>query len=208
MPGVRCSTCSERDNMVEEEIAEFLRQSVKPIKDGLYGTYYRASATLKDGTYLPCVMFGHPQKLVDLAVKRFAETVKDERSYKEVVTSFVARKAGVPIWDVAKVELSPYAWPLEVLSQIHGETVMSWTAFTAKMRDGKVFGFGTSFRFEFFDLPAGYTYDDIAEIHSGMVVDEKGVEKEFTLETFSAKVYREKPFFYCYTEHLPAEANT
>lgn len=193
--------------MTEEEIAGFLRKSVRPIKDELYGAYFRASAYLKDGTYLPCVMFGHPQKLVDLAVRRFAETARDVRRYREIVTSFVARKATVPVWDVAKVEPSPYAWPEEILSRIHGETVMGWTAFTARMRDGKVFGFGTSYRFEFFDLPEGYSYDDIAEINSGMVVDDKGLEKEFTLDDFSAKVYREKPFFYCYTEHLPAEPN-
>jgi hypothetical protein len=193
--------------MTEEEIAGFLKRSVKPIRDASHGTCYRAAAHLKDGTYLPCVMFGHPKGLVDLAVRRFAETINDERLHREVVASFVARNASVPIWDVAKVGLSPYAWPEEILNQIHGETVMSWTAFTARMKDGKLFGFGTSYRFEFFDLPEGYSYNDIAEIHSGMVADGKGVEKEFTLDDFSAKVYRERPFFYCHTEHLPSQAN-
>ena len=109
MPGVRCSTGRERGNMTEEEIAGFLKRSVKPIKDELYGAYYRASAYLKDGTYLPCATFGRPRKLVDLAVRRFAEIVKDERRYREVVSSFVARKASVPIreWRKWSCHLTP-----------------------------------------------------------------------------------------------------
>lgn len=39
------------------------------------------------------------------------------------------------------------------LKQIHGETVMSWTAFVVEMTDGRRFSYGSSFRFEFFDLP-------------------------------------------------------
>ncbi|HEU0143554.1 MAG TPA: hypothetical protein VFQ47_02100 [Nitrososphaera sp.] len=194
--------------MTEEEITRFLSTNVKPI-EGHAGIYYRGAAYLIDGTYLPCVMFGHPQKLVDLAIRRFAETIKDNQNYRGIVTNFVTNRASVQIWNVARVELSPYAWPMDILRQIHGETAMSWTAFTAKMKDGKIFGFGTTYNFEFFDLPEGYTYEDIIEIHSGMVVDETGVEKEYQSAHSSKKVYyREKPFFYCYTEHLPAEANT
>ncbi len=131
----------------EEKIAKFLVENVKPLKDSVYGDYYRASAHLRDGTYLPCVMFGNPTRLIDLAIRRFAAT--------------------------------------------------------AKMRDGKVFAFGTPFNFEFFDLPAGYTYEDIIEIHSGMIVDENGVEKEFSHD-WSRECYRGRPFFHCYTECLPA----
>ncbi len=78
----------------------------------------------------------------------------------------------------------------------------SCAKFTAKMRDGKVFGFGTSFNFEFFDLPEGYSYNDIVEIHSGMVVDANGAERDFTHD-WTVHYYREKPFFYCYTDLLP-----
>ena len=80
---------------------------------------------------------------------------------------------------------------------------MGWTSFTAKMKDGKVFAFGTPFNFEFFDLPEGYTHKDIVEIHSGMMVDENGMEREFSLD-WSRQCYRDRPFFYCYTECLPA----
>ena len=186
----------------EEKIAKFLLENVKPLKDSVFGDYYRASAYLRDGTYLPCVMFANPTKLIYLAIRRFAETAKNEYEHRLVAGSLVASKSAVPIYNVANVELSPYAWPEEILRQIHGGTTMGWTSFTAKMKDGKIFAFGTPFNFEFFDLPEGYTYEDIVEIHSGMIVDESGVEKEFSHD-WSRKCYRDKPFFHCYTECLP-----
>lgn len=187
----------------EEQIAKFLVENVKPLKDITFIDYYRAAAYLRDGTYLPCVMFGNQTRLIDLAIRRFAATAKNAYEHRLVVESFVARRSAVPIYNVSSVELSPYAWPEEILRQIQGETTMGWTSFTAKMRDGKVFAFGTPFNFEFFDLPEGYTYEDIIEIHSGMIVDENGVEKEFSHD-WSRKCYRDRPFFYCYTEWLPA----
>jgi hypothetical protein len=100
------------------------------------------------------------------------------------------------------VDVSPYAWPLELLKQIHGETTMGWTSFTAKMTDGNIFAFGTGFNFEFFDLPKGYAHTDIAEIHSGMIVDADGTERPFTHE-WDGMCYRDKPFFNCYSWCLP-----
>jgi hypothetical protein len=41
---------------------------------------------------------------------------------------------------------------------------MAWTGFIANMKDGKQFAFGTSFLFDFFDMPKGYSPNDIAEI--------------------------------------------
>jgi hypothetical protein len=186
----------------EVQIVKFLKENVAPWKDNHYGSFYRAAAYLTDGTYLPCVMFGNPSKITKLASRRFAETADDEFQHKLVVESFVANKSTVPMYYVSRVELSPYAWSEEILRQIYGETTMGWTAFTAKMRDGKVFGFGTSFNFEFFDLPESYSYNDIVEIHSGMIVDVDDVERDFTHD-WTVHYYREKPFFYCYTDLLP-----
>src|SRR5882762_2190041 len=106
-------------------------------------------------------MFGNPTKLIDLAIRRFVETAKDKYQHRLVAGSFVARKATVPIYNVSRVEPSRYAWPEKILRQIHGETTMGWTPFTAKMKDGKLYAFGTPFNFEFFDLPEGYSVEDI-----------------------------------------------
>jgi hypothetical protein len=188
----------------EAKIAKFLIANVEPWDESSFGRYYRAAAYLRDETYLPCVLFGNPTKIIDLAIRRFPETANDEYQHRLVAGSFVARRATVPIYDVMRIELSPFAWPESTLRQIHGETTMGWTSFTAKMKDGKIFAFGTTFNFQFFDLPKGYTYDDIAEIHSGMVVNENGVEEPFS-QDWSRQCFRDKPFFYCYTDCLPAK---
>ncbi|MBK9527300.1 MAG: hypothetical protein IPO41_03040 [Acidobacteria bacterium] len=186
----------------ESEIVNFLKENVTPMKTVSYGTFYRASAYLTDGTYLPCVMFGNPNEIISLASRRFAETAKNAYEHRGVVESFVAKNSTVPIYNISKVELSPYAWPEETLREIRGETTMGWTAFTAKMRDGKVFGFGTRFNFEFFDLPQGYSYEDIVKINSGKIVDPTGVERDFTYYG-DVHYYRDRPFFYSYSDLLP-----
>jgi hypothetical protein len=72
---------------------------------------------------------------------------------------------------------------LTILKQIHGETVMSWTAFVVEMKDGTMYSFGTTFCFEFFDLPQGYSYTDIRRVHSGMIYSLEQGLREFSLET-------------------------
>jgi len=190
-------------NVSETTIANFLRENIPPLRDGVFGDLYRASAYLRDDTYLPCVIFSNPEKLINLAIRRFAETAKNEYEHRLVVESLVTRRSSVPIYDISRVEESPYSWPEEILRQIHGETTMGWTSFTARMKDGKIFAFGTPFNFEFFDLPNGYGHQDIVEIHSGMIVDENGEEREFSHD-WSRECFRDRPFLHCYTWCLPS----
>lgn len=37
------------------------------------------------------------------------------------------------------------AYSCHALKTIRGETTMAWTGFAGRMKDGKIFGFGTSF---------------------------------------------------------------
>jgi hypothetical protein len=99
-----------------------------------------------------------------------------------VVESFVAGASRLNDYEIGTVEPSPYAWPLAVLKQIHGETVMSWTAFVVEMADGKLFSYGTPFAFEFFDLPEGYSHTDITKIHSGMLYSQEKGLQPFTVD--------------------------
>lgn len=112
-------------------------------------------------------------------------------------------------YDIKKIEVSPFAFRENILSQIQGETTMSWTGFCAKMNDGKIFGFGTRFLFDFFQMPEGYTSSDISEIISHSYISLSGEVKNHKVPfakwptDYDIKaVHREKPFFECYIEGL------
>jgi hypothetical protein len=106
--------------------------------------------------------------------------------------------------------VSPFAWPLELLKNIHGETTMGWTAFVAEMKDGTMYSYGTSYNFEFFDLPQGYSQSDIIKIHSGMIYSkDRGMEKFAMNLLKETQVLKDKPFFACYLNEIRRpDANT
>jgi hypothetical protein len=192
--------------MKSDEVWQFLRKNVEPVKDPIRGNRYRAAAHLIDGTYLPCVVFESTQARVELALRRFSEFAKNDAKYRKVVESFVAGGSHVADYYLSDVEVSPFAWPIELLTNIHGETIMSWTAFVAEMKDGTMYSYGTPFNFEFFDLPHGYSHTDISTIHSGMQYSQtKGLEK-FSLNVMEEiSVLREKPFITCYLKALSTD---
>ncbi len=80
---------------------------------------------------------------------------------------------------------------------------MGWTAFVAEMNDGSMHSFGTSFSFEFFDLPEGYSYGDVKRIISDAIFSETDGLIPCSLAAMkNVRVYREKPFFTCYLDQL------
>lgn len=80
---------------------------------------------------------------------------------------------------------------------------MGWTAFVVEMKDGTMHSYGTSYSFQFFDLPKGYSYSNIAQIHSGMVYSQTGSLVPFSINALhEIQTYREKPYFTCYLPQL------
>lgn len=191
-----------------EDIIKFIKETIEPIQDNNYGAGYRASAYLKDGTFLPSVIFRNPSPTVNLAVKRFNNPQSSfGSSYNEIVKHFVTSGNCVNHSDIAKIELSKHAFPISILNQIKGESKMGWTGFVAKMRDGNQFGFGTDFHFDFFDMPEGYEPGDIVEIINHSYIAKNGELKSYHspdfYEIFSYDmVFHSKPFFECFVEHL------
>lgn len=199
------------------EIINFLKRKVEPLDDSFYGPSYRAAARLIDGTFLPCVIFRNPKALVNLAIQRFEEeqTGKSifrklsKHGYHDIVKTFVASGNRINEYDVFEVEKSKFAFPLSIQQQIKGETTMGWTGFAAKMKDGKIFGFGTTFHSEFFQIPDGYSGDDIAEIIDHSYVLKSGLLRSHYEgyqtrpdDYANAVVYREKVFFECFINDL------
>ncbi len=201
----------------EEEIIKFLKNNIEALEDNAYGLGYRASATLKDGTFLPCVIFRNPDTLINLAIRRFKEEQSGKSifakssglDYREIVKTFVARGNCLNHYDIAIVDKSRFAFPLAIQKQIKGETSMSWTAFVAKFKDGRQLSFGTSWNWEFFDLPDNYEADDALEIinHSyllktGEVFGHRSSLDRVTRRDEMEKIYSDRPFFECYLDNL------
>lgn len=204
--------------LIETEIIHFLKQNVEPIPDSNFGLGFRASVTLTDGTFLPCVIFRNSEKTLDLAIRRFKEEQSNKSifsnkskgfGYREIVKNFVTKGNCINIYDIANVTKSRFEMPLEVYKKVEGETAMSWTVFVAEFEDGRKLSFGTRWNWQFFDLPEGFNFSGIKNIISGCYLSkeneivphkslfdfQKDIEK---LQTIN----REKPFFECYIDNL------
>jgi hypothetical protein len=171
--------------------------------------------TLKDGLYLPCVVFRNSSKTIDLAIRRFKEEQSKESvfgdssglGYREIVKSFVTKGNCINHFDISKIDVSDFAFPKKILQRIDGETMMGWTGFVAKMKDGKQFAFGTTYLFEFFNMPKGYLPNDIAKIISHSFLDKDVNLKSYHVpedyEQFDrSSVFRERPYFECFLDNL------
>ncbi len=195
-------------------IAEFLKSGEEPFPNSDYGDGYRCSANLNDGTFLPCVMIRKSKNYVDLACRRFEEEKKGQgvfrnkkSAYRDIVKSFVTGGNLVNDYDIKSVEKSRFAIPLSLLKKIEGETAMGWAGFVLEMNDGKLFSFGTSFHVEFFDLPDGYSFEDVKAVHnhpcvgkSGKLLSMKRGNSELNNNYAPDRVYRERPYFVCYID--------
>lgn len=199
-----------------EDIIKFLKENIEPLADDAYGPGYRASVYLLDGTYLPCVLFRNASTIVDKALRRFKEEQElkiifsrsTKSKYREIVKTFVASGNRVNYYDIAKVEKSPFAFPLSVQNQIKGETAMSWTAFVAKFKDGRLLNFGTTWNWEFFDIPNNYSIDEATEIinnsyvtKNGDVIMHRSIGRTIEWNEL-AEIHKDKQFFVCYVDHL------
>ena len=191
-------------------IAEFMKAAPEPFPDINYGPGVRCSAHLVDGTFLPCVILRLSEPTTRLALRRFKElsptplrTPKNP-SYEDVVKTFVAHGNRVNAYDIAKVEESRFAIPLSLLRQIHGETTMAWTGFVLEMKDKSCFSFGTPFLTQFFNLPANYTFQDVAQVHNHSYVSTTGAIASLREGSSTQpqdydvrQVFRERPYFVC-----------
>ncbi len=158
-------------------------------------------------------MLRQGKPITELALRRFEEEKRSKgifqrgssEGYRQIVGHFVSSGNRVNNYDIARVEPSRFAIPLSLLREIEGETTMSWTGFVLQMNDGKLFAMGTTFLAEFFDLPEGYAFSDVAVVHNHAYVSQEG-ELRALNQGMSAqpedydytRVFRERPYFVCH----------
>jgi len=187
---------------------------VEPLPDSIYGPRYRCAVKLKDGTNIPCAVIQSKAKLVELAKRRLKEEMSGKGRiggadpYGQVLSVFVAGGNRVNDYDIASASISKYAPPLALLSQIHGETTMGWTGWVFEMKDGKLFAYGSSFLTEFFDLPDGYSFEDVFKVHNHSFLSKDGtlhsLEQGMRLPSDynPEHIFRERIFFTCYINDI------
>lgn len=186
-----------------------ITNTVEPIQDQIYGPRYRCALTLKDGTFLPCAVIQSRDRLVELAKRRIKEEMQGRGAiggddpYGQIVSTFVAGGNRVNDYDVDSASPSRFAIPLGLLRQIRGETTMGWTGWVFRMKDQRLFAYGTTFLTEFFQLPEGYGFADVVEVlnHSGLSEDGSllKLREGGALPTRYPRdrVLRERAFFSC-----------
>jgi hypothetical protein len=145
------------------------------IPDTLGRRVFRCSATLFDGTQLPCVVLREATAHLDLGLRYLRASVVAGR---EVDPSAVEQLAGlmrayalgssrVALEQVVSLRTCPFAIPWEILRDLPGELGWSPVTFTATMDDGARFGFHTAFSMAFFDMPTGYGGDRVRAVTLG-----------------------------------------
>jgi hypothetical protein len=176
--------------MTQESLAAAAREVGALYGNEETGPSFRVAARLRDGFYLPCVLVERADRRLQLAERRLKETRgwRSSISYRDTLRAFVIGGSRVDWYDIAALEPSPYAIPVERLREVEGETSMGWTQFGAVMNDGAAFQFGTSFHDAFFEMPEGYAGVDVSRITP--------VDRD------ASTVWRSKPFFTCYVEGL------
>ena len=158
---------------------------------------------------MPCVVFRN-SKAVErannelLKYEQISRIEHFKRSSGGQYKRFTPRRNYINNHDIVNVEKSKYAFPVSIVKQIKNETCMGWTAFAAKMKDGRYFGFGTASGTEFFQMPENYCVEDIDTIINNSYVLKKGELRSYAqLDDYNDSVcYRECPFFECYIDDL------
>lgn len=205
--------------MIDSSLLKFFEAN-SGLDDPIYGPQCRCAVTLTDGLYLPCVVLRKTAPTVDLALRRFDEEKqgkgifgRSKKPYEQIVGHFVTSGSAIDSHHVQSVSQSPYAIPDDILKRIRGETMMSWTGWVFEMNDGAVFSYGSTFSFDFFDLPDGYSFGDITDVHNHSYVNADGgvvsinADREDYIDKRNAnnqaQVYRERPYFICYADGGP-----
>lgn len=199
----------------EEEKIRFLREEIGADASHFHGNYYRAAAYLKGGTFLACVIFRKPDYDIKSAasmlerarIGEYTVNGSSELAYEMEIKSLVSHRNRVNFYDIQRIVPSQFAFPSEILNQIRGETTMGWTGFSARMSDGKYFGFGTTQAAGFFELPEGYSKTDIVEIINHSFVTKNGELRQHKLAFLDAPpdyeeavIYRSLPYFDCFID--------
>lgn len=113
----------------ERDLIYFLHKHITPNLNDFYGQEYCASVSFIDGTILPCVVFRHKRKIIDLIYnalhkKRIGNRVADAKPHeiafiqRNVIEHHLGAENIIKFNDaVLKVEKCKFAMPEEIFKK-------------------------------------------------------------------------------------------
>ncbi|KAB2929947.1 MAG: hypothetical protein F9K24_18110 [Leptonema illini] len=201
---------------MNEIFSEFIRTKEGFFSDHSHGDSYRCSATLKDGTFLPCVILRDIGRYLNEIIPRlnaldkrksFFSKKHTNDNYENILKLYLTSGNRINNYDIKSLTKSKFAMPESLLNSIEGETTMGWTGFVLEMHDGSIFQYGTTYLVQFFDIPEKYSFEDVMKVHNHSYLN--AANKIVRLqEGFMdipddydiSNTYRERPFFDCYVD--------
>lgn len=198
----------------EDDLMYCLNKYIPPVHDTVYGDEYCASVTLNDGTFLPCVVFRHKGKAVELIYdglhkKRYG--IIDKRPYdmefvqKGIIEHHLVSENLLKFnSDIIRAEQSRYAMPQRIFQ---GMSTVPTHYFLVKFKDGSYenFRWGEGI---FYDVPHNKRLEDITEVfHSKLIlrnneiIELKNLMDWKTNEAKLKQMHTAKPYFVCYIGH-------
>lgn len=200
----------------ERDLIYFLHKHITPNFTDFYGQEYCAAVSFIDGTILPCVVFRHKRKMIDLIYselhkKRFSRGVTNDTPHdtefvqKNIIEHHLVAENIVRFNDeIIKVEKCKFAMPDEILKKINAESAHF---FLAKFKDGSYENFRVG-EGQFYEVPIGKELEGIAEIfnsrlmlQNGEIITIQNLSDWKTNETNFKTIHISKPYFACYIGH-------
>ena len=182
-----------------ERIVNWLKREIEPISDFDGNPEYPCAVILQDDTIMECAVIKSKEVKLHCAIGRVldADLTEIDRTSEWtplnkidlIMEALVTNNNSINSYNIKSVFKSKFAIPQSIQQQITGETRMSWTQFTGEMDDGNKFNFGTSYHRTFFNMPSGYTSQNLKRIEMHKQIDNQ-------------KIYRERSFFEIFIEHL------
>ncbi|MFC3160278.1 hypothetical protein SAMN05443633_102411 [Chryseobacterium arachidis] len=194
----------------EDILMNRLDQCIKPVYNNFFGLEYHASVTLYDNTFLPCVVFRHLGKAIELKfnslhAKVYHGTIQrtllhQDDVQKDIIERIISQNNIIDLSDIVKIETCVYSFP-EKLRKIKFNPTHY---FLVRFDDGSFENFRGS-ETGFYEVPFGKEFENIVEIFSstlmlqnGDIIELKNYMDWKNNEANFKKIHFGKPFFTCY----------
>jgi hypothetical protein len=202
----------DRGGTIHEDILmNRLDKFIQPINNDFFGLEYNVSVTLYDKTFLPCVVFRHLGKAIELKFNSLHETVfrgiTDRKIIhqadvqKDIIERLISRSNIISLSDIDKIETCKYLLPEEIRKRVSFNPTHY---FLARFSDGSFENFRAS-ETGFYDVPFNNKLENIVEIFNSTLILQNGDTVELknymdwkNNEANFKKIHLGKPFFTCY----------